>query len=69
MESISLSLNPDFMEIIDRSRRRQEKEGGISSEEMAGGSAGRASLDRLSDAAPFRARSFLISWAASVNLL
>ncbi len=34
MESISLSLNPDFMEIIDRSRARQEKEGGISSEEM-----------------------------------
>ena len=34
MESISLSLNPDFMEIIDRSRARQEKEGGISSAEM-----------------------------------
>jgi len=34
MESISLSLNPEFMEIIDRSRARQEKEGGISSEEM-----------------------------------
>ena len=34
MESISLSLNPEFMEIIDRSRVRQEKEGGISSEEM-----------------------------------
>ena len=34
MESISLSLNPEFMEIIDRSRARQEKEGGISSAEM-----------------------------------
>ena len=34
MESISLSLNPDFMDIIDRLRARQEKEGGISSEEM-----------------------------------
>ena len=34
MESISLSLNPDFMEIIERSRVRQEKDGGISSEEM-----------------------------------
>ncbi len=34
MESISLSLNPDFMEIIDRSRARQKNEGGISSEEM-----------------------------------
>jgi len=34
MESISLSLNPDFMEIIERSRKRQESEGGISSEEM-----------------------------------
>jgi prevent-host-death family protein len=34
MESISLSLNPEFMEIINRSRQRQEKDGGISSEEM-----------------------------------
>ena len=34
MESISLSLNPEFMEIIDRSRARQENEGGISSAEM-----------------------------------
>jgi len=34
MESISLSLNPEFMEIIERSRERQRKEGGISSEEM-----------------------------------
>ena len=34
MESISLSLNPDFMEIIERSRARQQKEGGITSDEM-----------------------------------
>jgi prevent-host-death family protein len=34
MESISVSLNPDFMEIMDRSRARQEKEGGITSQEM-----------------------------------
>jgi hypothetical protein len=34
MESLSLSLNPDFMEIIERSRQRQDEEGGISSEEM-----------------------------------
>ena len=34
MESISLSLNPEFMEIIERSRARQKKEGGISSDEM-----------------------------------
>ena len=34
MESISLSLDPEFMEIIDRSRARHEKEGGISGAEM-----------------------------------
>ena len=34
LESISLSLNPEFMEIIDRSRARHQKEGGISSDEM-----------------------------------
>jgi antitoxin (DNA-binding transcriptional repressor) of toxin-antitoxin stability system len=34
LESISLSLNPEFMEVIERSRARHEKEGGISSEEM-----------------------------------
>ena len=34
MESISLSLNPEFIKIIERSRARHENEGGISSEEM-----------------------------------
>lgn len=33
-ETISLSTNPDFMKIIQHSRRRQEQEGGISSEEI-----------------------------------
>jgi prevent-host-death family protein len=34
LESISLSTNPEFMAIIERSRARQEREGGISSKEM-----------------------------------
>jgi prevent-host-death family protein len=34
METISLSTNPKFMRIIERSRRRQKKEGSISSKEM-----------------------------------
>ena len=34
LESISLSLNPEFMAIINESRRRHEREGGISSAEM-----------------------------------
>lgn len=34
VESISVSLNPKFNEIIERSRRRHDREGGISSEEM-----------------------------------
>ena len=33
-EIFSLSTNPEFMEIIRQSREQQEKEGGISSEEM-----------------------------------
>lgn len=33
-ETISLSTNPDFIAIIEHSRRRQEEEGGISSNEM-----------------------------------
>lgn len=33
-ETLSLSMNPDFMEIIHHSRERHEKEGGISAEEM-----------------------------------
>src|SRR3954447_10718033 len=34
LESISLSLNPQFLAIIERSRARYYQEGGISSEEM-----------------------------------
>ena len=33
-ETISLSANPKFLAIIERSRLRQEREGGISSNEM-----------------------------------
>ena len=33
-ESLALSMNSRFMEIIERSRRRHEREGGISSDEM-----------------------------------
>ncbi len=33
-ETISLSQNPQFLEIIERSRLRQKAEGGISSSEM-----------------------------------
>ena len=34
LESVSLSTNPQFLELIERSRQRHEIEGGISSEEM-----------------------------------
>jgi len=34
LETISLSTNPQFLAIIERSRARQESEGGISSDEM-----------------------------------
>ncbi len=34
IESLSLSTSPDFMEIINRSRERHAREGGISGEEM-----------------------------------
>jgi len=34
LETISLSTNPDFIALIERSRARQKAEGGISSEEM-----------------------------------
>jgi len=34
LETVSLSLNPRFIDIIERSRARQRAEGGISSEEM-----------------------------------
>ncbi|HEX5140711.1 MAG TPA: type II toxin-antitoxin system prevent-host-death family antitoxin [Dehalococcoidia bacterium] len=33
-ESIALSLNPEFMALLERSRRSIEKDGGISFEEM-----------------------------------
>ena len=33
-ETISLSMNPQFMSLIERSRARQQREGGISSKEM-----------------------------------
>ena len=34
LETISLSMNSDFLALIERSRARQKAEGGISSEEM-----------------------------------
>ena len=34
LETISLSQNPQFLAIIERSRARHEREGGISSDEM-----------------------------------
>ena len=34
LETISLSLNPQFLDMIERSRARYYQEGGISSEEM-----------------------------------
>jgi len=34
LETVSLSINPQFLELIERSRARQRAEGGISSEEM-----------------------------------
>jgi PHD/YefM family antitoxin component YafN of YafNO toxin-antitoxin module len=33
-ETLALSLNPEFIGIIQQSRRRHEQEGGISPEEM-----------------------------------
>ena len=33
-ETVRLSCHPDFLALIQRSRERQEKEGGISSEEL-----------------------------------
>jgi prevent-host-death family protein len=33
-ETVVLSTNPQFLALIERSRRRQETEGGISTEEM-----------------------------------
>ena len=34
LETISLSTNPKFIELIERSRSRRRTEGGISSQEM-----------------------------------
>lgn len=34
METISLSTNPKFIELIERSRARRRSEGGVSSTEM-----------------------------------
>ncbi len=34
METISLSTNQEFLSLIERSRARQHKEGGLSSSEM-----------------------------------
>jgi antitoxin (DNA-binding transcriptional repressor) of toxin-antitoxin stability system len=34
VETVSLSTNPQFLELIERSRVRVRKEGGISSQEM-----------------------------------
>lgn len=34
METVSLSANAKFIALVDRSRQRQSKEGGISSDEM-----------------------------------
>jgi hypothetical protein len=34
IETLSLSTNPKFLDLIERSRRRHEMEGGISPDEM-----------------------------------
>jgi antitoxin (DNA-binding transcriptional repressor) of toxin-antitoxin stability system len=34
LETVALSTNPQFLELIERSRQRHQKEGGISSDEM-----------------------------------
>lgn len=34
LETVSLSTNPEFLAIIERSRARQQAEGGISTKEM-----------------------------------
>ena len=34
METVSLSTDPEFLALIERSRARQQTEGGISSDEM-----------------------------------
>ena len=34
LETVSLSINPKFLELIERSRSRHREQGGISSDEM-----------------------------------
>jgi hypothetical protein len=34
LETLSVGTDPDFLDLLERSRRRQREEGGISSEEM-----------------------------------
>jgi len=34
METVSLSQNPEFLAIIERSRQRQKEDGGLSSDEV-----------------------------------
>ena len=34
LETLSLSMNPEFIEIIQHSRQRHQQEGGVSSDEM-----------------------------------
>jgi prevent-host-death family protein len=48
IETVSLSNNPKFIALIERSRARQKSEGGISSEEM------RRRLEKPKNSAPVR---------------
>jgi antitoxin (DNA-binding transcriptional repressor) of toxin-antitoxin stability system len=34
LESLSIGTDPDFLDLLEQSRRRQREEGGISSDEM-----------------------------------
>jgi antitoxin (DNA-binding transcriptional repressor) of toxin-antitoxin stability system len=34
MESLAVGTNPDFLDLIERSRKRQQEEGGLSSQEV-----------------------------------
>ncbi len=34
LEALSLSTDPDFLDLLERSRRRQRESGGVTSEEM-----------------------------------
>jgi hypothetical protein len=48
VETVSLSTNPEFLSLISRSRERQQKQGGIPSQEMRRRL--RIALDRSEDA-------------------